>query len=445
MYARCTESLQGESIGGGLFRVARARHRLQNRLFLLLVHAKWRKCHGTNSIEFSRSGSVASVWRKQCAAQQEIGFLERFALSGDRSAVLAELIPGTEEFFYFYCLHHQNEGKLAEAQAVLEQWRAKIGETASVLQMQDRQMLLTYGENPQRSLDYLRDRLGLNLTHAPPSRDRAAELPSTFDNTQLATDKMIERALAQDRALSKIEVSGLPWLLNRELAQDQLRALLNRIDRADLPKIVERIAEELSMEFAREFGWAPVHQKLTLGQLEDLLRLRPQLIEQDGFVRAYAARLAPTEGSSLTDKAELRAYLLRLATFVRKLPQSQNSFKALVIGNLLKLDMSEGKYDRSLFVEYLNLPRSAFYYDLNRFRNAPPPLAELGFAMQPQVALPPIGDDAAMVQRYLEHFLKSADKVDDFAKYWIETTSNPCWRRQRFFTALATQRLGTPN
>ncbi len=37
--------------------------------------------------------------------------------------------------------------------------------------------------------------------------------------------------------------------------------------------------------------------------------------------------------------------------------------------------------------------------------------------MQPQVSLPAIGDDAILVQRYLEHFLKSADKVDDFAKY----------------------------
>ncbi len=244
-------------------------------------------------LQFGGSG----VW-----AQQEVGFLERFALSSDRRAALSELIPGTEEFFYFYCLHHQNEGQFAEAQAVLEQWRAKIGETARVQQMQARQMLLTYGENPQRSLDYLRDHLGLNLNHAPPSRDRAAELPNAFDNAPLTTAAMIERAISQDRALSRVETSGLPLLLDRELAQDQLRALLMRIDRADLPKIVQRVAEELSMEFAREFGWAPVHQQLTLAQLDELLVLRPQLIEQDGFVRAYAARLAPAEGSSLLIK-----------------------------------------------------------------------------------------------------------------------------------------------
>ncbi len=61
--------------------------------------------------------------------QQEIGFIERFATSSDRRTVLKELIPGTEEFFYYYCLHFQNEGRLADAQAVLDQWRSKLGET----------------------------------------------------------------------------------------------------------------------------------------------------------------------------------------------------------------------------------------------------------------------------------------------------------------------------
>lgn len=350
-------------------------------------------------------------------AQQEIGFAERFALSADRTAALAELIPGTEEYFYYFCLHYQNEGQLAQAQAIIDQWRAKSGETLQVQKMVARQMLLTYGENPQRTLDYLRDRLGLDFNHAPPSVDRAATLPSAFDNAQLATDKMLERAIAQDRSLNQLESSGLSLIMDRPLAPDQLRALLQRIDRADLPKLVERIAEELALKDSRGFGGFPIHQQLTLTQLEQLLKLRPQLLEQDGFVRAYSARLAPPEGSSLADKAELRSYLQRLLDWARKLPPSQNSFKALVIGNLLKLDMSEGKYDRSLFIEYLGLPRNVFYYDLARFKNAPPPLVELGYVMSPQVPLPAVGDDSQMVLRYLENFLKSADNVDAFAKF----------------------------
>ena len=350
-------------------------------------------------------------------AQQEIGFSEKFALSPDRRAAMAELIPGTEDFFYYHCLHHQNEGELAQAQAVIDQWRAKLGETPQVQKMHSRQMLLTYNENPQRTLDYLRDRLGLIFNHAPPSQDRAAELPSALDNALLTTDRMLERAIAQDRSLNQLETSGLRLIMERPLAPDQLRAVLQRIDRADLPKLADRIAEELALKDSRGFGSFPIHQQLTLAQLDQLLKLRPQLLEHDGFVRAYAARLVPPEGSSLTDNSELRAYLKRLLLWARKLPPSQNSFKVQVIGNLLKLDMGEAKYDRALFIEYLGLPRNAFYYDLARFKNAAPPLAELGYAMNPQVTLPAVGDDSQLVLRYLENFLKNAENVDEFAKF----------------------------
>ena len=349
--------------------------------------------------------------------QQEIGFAEKFALATDRRTALAELIPGTEEYFYYYCLHHQNEGELAQAQAIIEQWRAKSGDIPQVVNMSARQMLLSYQENPQRTLTFLRDRLGLDFNRAPPSKDLAAELLSALDNALLATERMLEQAIAQDRSLSQIETSGLAMVMERELAPDQLRAVLQRVERADLPKLVERIAEELAMQDSPGFGWAPIHQQLTLVQLDQLLKLRPNLLEQDNFVRAYAARLAPPEGSSLTDKSELRKYLQRLIAWGRRLPASQNSFKAMVIGNLLKLDMSEAKYDRALFIEYLGLPRSAFYYDLARFKNAAPPMAELGYTMSPQVTLPPIGDDSQLVQRYLENFLKSAENVDAFAKF----------------------------
>jgi hypothetical protein len=343
--------------------------------------------------------------------QQEIGFLEKFAITPDRRAILQELIPGTEEYFYYHCLHYQNEGQLAEAQAVLNQWRGKNGETQRVKQMDMRQMLLAYSENPQRTLDYLRDRLGLDFNHAPPSKDQAADLSNTLDNAPLALEQMLVRALAEDPSLSRIETSGLVLLMDKKLTPDQLRSLLQRANRAEWPKMVDRIAEELKLKDSRGFGWAQVHRLLTLDQLEQLQKLVPQLLENDNFVRNYCARLAPVEGSSLTDQEEMRSYLQRLLAFARKLPASQNSFKAMVTGNLLRLDMSAGKYDRKMFLEYLSLPRNAIYYDMQRFRNQPVPMAELSYTMNPQVALPPMGDDSSLVRRYLEEFLKSADNT----------------------------------
>ena len=34
---------------------------------------------------------------------QEIGFIENFALSNNRSETLSELVPGTEDYYYFHC------------------------------------------------------------------------------------------------------------------------------------------------------------------------------------------------------------------------------------------------------------------------------------------------------------------------------------------------------
>ena len=36
----------------------------------------------------------------------DIGYVEDFALAKDRSNSLKQLIPGTEDFYYYHCLHY---------------------------------------------------------------------------------------------------------------------------------------------------------------------------------------------------------------------------------------------------------------------------------------------------------------------------------------------------
>jgi len=47
-------------------------------------------------------------------AQQDVGFIEDFALASDREKALQLLIPGTEDYYYYHALHFQNERKLKE-------------------------------------------------------------------------------------------------------------------------------------------------------------------------------------------------------------------------------------------------------------------------------------------------------------------------------------------
>jgi hypothetical protein len=370
-----------------------------------------------------RQLGIVLVWAllgwgmRMAQAQQEIGFIEKFALATDRRETLQELIPGTEEFYYFHCLHYQTSGQLAQAQATLDAWRAKLGESGRVADMLARQQLLAYNENPQQTLNYLRRELRLNLSHAAPKKNVAAELPTRLDNASLQLQRLLDEAIAQNRSLTSLEPAGLPLILDRDLAPDQLRAVIERLERSDAPQLVKLIAEELSLRDSRGFGWAKLHQLLTLAQLNQLAELRPRLLEDEKFIRAVTGRLSPPAGESLADPTNLRKYLTRLREWYQRLPVSQNSFKALVLGNLLRLDLSQGRFDRALFLEYLALPRAAVYYAPGLLKNQTQTLVRLDYTLSPQVPLPAMGDDLPLVRRYLEYFLRTADTVDDFARF----------------------------
>ncbi|MCA9193218.1 MAG: hypothetical protein KDB03_15710 [Planctomycetales bacterium] len=348
--------------------------------------------------------------------QQETGFIETYALSEDRRTALEQLIPGTEDYFFYHCLYYQTQDQLAEAQGILEQWKSKFGDTAAVNRMQARQYLLSYSQTPEATLQYLRNRLGIQLDHAPPSLDRVATIPTSLDPNLVATERWLRSAWQADRSLSLLSEQAMPWLLDKALEPGQLRTLLTRLKTADLPDVVKRIADELALKDSAGFGGLPIHERLTLEQLEQLLELRPELAGHDGFVRAYAARLLPVNGSSVADKQILREYLDRMLAWVRRLPNSQNSMKALILGNRLQFDLSEQRFDRQLFIEYLSLPRAANYYRAELSRRAGGSLAKLDYTLENSLVRP-IGNDSQLVQRFLQHFFQSSEDTREFARF----------------------------
>ena len=95
----------------------------------------------------------------------EVGFTEDFALSPDRSAVLKQLIPGTEEYYFYSCLSGQLTGKLDEVDRILPQWIDRHGRTSRVEEIENRQALLRYPQDHRGSLTAIRRRLGLDFNH----------------------------------------------------------------------------------------------------------------------------------------------------------------------------------------------------------------------------------------------------------------------------------------
>ena len=68
----------------------------------------------------------------------EIDFREDFALSQDRAAVLKQLIPGTEDYYYYHALHYLQTEQFAKVTELLPTWVNRHGETGRVWQIRMR-------------------------------------------------------------------------------------------------------------------------------------------------------------------------------------------------------------------------------------------------------------------------------------------------------------------
>jgi hypothetical protein len=359
-------------------------------------------------------------WLAGSAQAQQLGFLEKFALADDRALALAELIPGSHDYYYYHILHYQNSGKWEQAEALLQDWAAVPNTPPLFQQMLTRQRILAYAKNPQEALEYLRLELGLALDHAPPQADRARDLPTRLDPSIYDQKALLDRVLLQDPGLASVTDQGLIELLHRELSIDSLRIVLQRLQRVDLKGVIPLIEKELRTRDSRGWGAFPLHSQLTLEQRQQLAKALPQLLENDTFVRQYLLRLLPSDDVASDNVAEQRAHLQRLEDFTNSLPPSQNSLKGLVLYQRLALDASEELFDRGRFERYLGLPRHQGYYsqDFLKASQRIPPL-EFHANYAGETRLPPIGDDAALVRRYLEHFFQSDDNLNRFSR-WLD-------------------------
>ncbi len=122
---------------------------------------------------------------------EEIGFLEQFAIGGNRSVALAQLVPGTEAYYYYHCLHLQNTNDFEGVEKMLAPWIGKYKLTSLVREIKLRQALLTYNNNPAASLKYLQTHLGLGFNHQRDIANRQNSYPSTLDPALLAQQRLL--------------------------------------------------------------------------------------------------------------------------------------------------------------------------------------------------------------------------------------------------------------
>ncbi|HEX6986841.1 MAG TPA: hypothetical protein VF170_15800, partial [Planctomycetaceae bacterium] len=351
----------------------------------------------------------------------EIGWIEEFVLAPDRTVALRQLVPGTEDYYYYHCLHYQNTEQWAKADEMLAAWIRRYQHTPRVLEIENRQALLLYDRDPKRALDLIRRRLDLRFDHKRERLDPAADLPTRLDPALINRKRLVGQAFAPYPSTTEgFEDAALESLLDLPLNPDQRRHLLSRLRRPDHPKLVEAVVADLSHENSGGFGQFEIHRQLLLAQLDELLKLKPELRNQQNFVNTYLAKLHPSADANWRqDRDELRAYLDRLWGVVSGLEPVHNSLKAHVLYHRLVLDRSRGEYDRDRFLAYLRLPRGVHYASpvLRESEHQRLWPADLRADYGGVTMLPPVGDDEPLVRSYLEHFLLDAENYDDFLPF----------------------------
>ena len=184
----------------------------------------------------------------------DIGFVEDFALAKDRTTALKQLIPGTEDYYYYHCLHYLQPASSTRSKALTALVRTAPADRPADrdpdaprtphLRQEPREVARLHPQPPRPAL-------------RPPEGDasapsRTCQSPSTNRSSPAPRSRPARsRGGAISTTSRTCRSTGWPprnsnWELRRNLLQR-----LQRPDIADLPRLV---VEDLKPRTLSEFG-----------------------------------------------------------------------------------------------------------------------------------------------------------------------------------------------
>lgn len=385
------------------------------------------------------------------AGENEIGFIERFALAADREKALGELVPGSEEYYFFHALHYQNVRDTAKLNNLLNEWRKRTpDENEARRVILNREAILGYEKDPQGTLKYLIERLGIRHDHQRQVPDAKPDLPTSLDPAKISREVFLRDALNNDRGLQSLSHDALASLIRDQvpLTPDQRRAVLQKLQRPDVPNLVAALNADFKAEPSIGFGDLPIHRQLLISQLDEL---KAEHGRSTSFIYTYLRKLAPSADVSLEyDDAEREAWLDRVWAFAAGI-ESHKTLKARILYLRLDHDRKKGVYDRERFLTYLKLPRRLPYINEEFLRTYNSDWCDLDADLSdPLISSPPIHNDEELVRDYFLHLfaieaalLGDANNAPGLLKPWIEHVSDT-WLKPILAEALITNGIGNP-
>lgn len=345
--------------------------------------------------------------------------LEKFTFLDQADKALEQLVPNTEDYYYYHCLDAMRREDNGKFEKLLKAWVESKGKTERVKQIALRHILSEFDGHFDDSVAALIEAYSISFHHQKEREGVEALYKTVIDETVFSDERLFKRALSRNYSLSGFKDEALNRLYDQELTVEQTRELLKRTQYPDHPRLVEAIVKELGDKKSGGFGSIEIHKKLTTEQLVKLMEEKPDLKNTSTFIETVIRRLWPSPDSPWKkDRSERRAYLNELWNFVRSLGTAFNSLKLHVLYHQLKLDLAVNKPNKERFIEYLKIPRSTTYMkstyihsDEHRYHHANVQQQYLNVTQ-----LERVGDDTELVTDLLSHFLESAANTDEFAE-----------------------------
>ena len=359
----------------------------------------------------------------------KIGYIEDFSLAEDRAKPLKQLIPGTEDYYYYHCLHYLNIRRFDQVENLLPLWIKRYKHTGRVREIRNRLALLTYDHNPAKSLEFIRWRLGLHFNHQR-QVVRKPQLPTKLKQNLISRRTLTARARRNYRNLQGFEDSALQWLAGMALDDIERRHLLQRLKRPDVSRLVRLVIDDLNYKDSRGFGSHSIHRQMLRSQLDELVRRKSILLKQTHFINAYLTKLQPgADEDRRHDRKVIGAHLDTMWSFVRRLVPAHNSLKAHVLYHKLVFDRARGVYDKRLFMTYVKLPRPVGYMDREYLRRVESRRwrVNLNADFRRYTLLPPVRNDEPLVRSYLMHFFVKEDDYKPYMEYVNDIYLKECF------------------
>ena len=361
-------------------------------------------------------------------AEEALPFKERWAISQDKAALLPELSPGTEEYYYYHSIHALHQGQPDRALKLTKEWREepdltkKDDSSLNSIRVQAMALIAQQPNHPDRAKTLRR--MGIELNHPAPLRPQDPNIPSSVDLDDYPDTQLTENWNLLER-ISQTPAHQLDLLLKEPLSFSELSLILQKLEAPTHPELVKWIARDLKQSH-KKFGQHSIHSLLTTEQLDQLANLEPNMRHDARWVETMLDRIIPDssvyQGSDFAKKQQQAKAVVE---FTRTLPLSFRQLKLSALSQKLHLGLANQTAELKDYLEYLQLHSKQTRSKASTsssFQGKPNTIFQPNNSFSPQI----------FSQNLSDYFLQSEENVEALQGFF---------KREEFQTLQARARL----